>query len=236
MEINASDIIGIICTALTNNTLSEDVEILRASGYTKIVECKYDINPEHCLWTNGMTTKSPKGAIWYMKDEWGNECDYDFKHIKFRRWAINDITANMALNDGTTSNPSPYRVNARDNSTNTSNDNAIGAGDPIENTLIPAIFNGTWAGCIDDLKKSTLYSEEEDLVQGFHTDYILTHKPYQDTSYPYDKYLACTSNASGKWINKSIYNTKDRCIIDINSSDYIDRYTFDYNGTDASEL
>lgn len=90
-EVPAPDITGIVCTALTNNTLSENVEILRASGYAKIIECKYDINPENCAWTKGMTTKSPKGVIWYMKDEYGNVSSCDFKHIKYRRYAITNI-------------------------------------------------------------------------------------------------------------------------------------------------
>lgn len=32
-----------------------------------------------------------KGVIYYMKDEWGNECPYDFKNILFKRYAISDI-------------------------------------------------------------------------------------------------------------------------------------------------
>jgi hypothetical protein len=29
-----------------------------------------------------------KGVIYYMKDEWNNECPYDFKNIQFKRYAI----------------------------------------------------------------------------------------------------------------------------------------------------
>ena len=29
-----------------------------------------------------------KGVIYYMKDEWGNECPYDFKNIQFKRYAV----------------------------------------------------------------------------------------------------------------------------------------------------
>jgi len=28
---------------------------------------------------------SNRGIIYYMKDEWGNECGYDFKNIQFKR-------------------------------------------------------------------------------------------------------------------------------------------------------
>ena len=47
-------------------------------------EIKYDINNDSSKyeWTN---TTDGKGVIYYMKDEWGNECYYDFKNIKFKR-------------------------------------------------------------------------------------------------------------------------------------------------------
>jgi len=113
MEINdTNENIRIICTAVSSNTLSENVEYIRADGYVPIVECKYSIDPESKSWTAGMTSKSPKGVVWYMKDANGNECNYDFKHIKFRRWAITDITANLIEHDGTSNGVSPYRVKA----------------------------------------------------------------------------------------------------------------------------
>lgn len=37
-----------------------------------------------------------KGVIYYMKDEWGNECPYDFKNIQFKRYKVTEAT-NEAL-------------------------------------------------------------------------------------------------------------------------------------------
>ena len=34
-----------------------------------------------------------------MKDEWNNECPYDFKNIQFKRWAITDITSSTLSGD-----------------------------------------------------------------------------------------------------------------------------------------
>ena len=31
-----------------------------------------------------------KGVIYYMKDEWNNECPYDFKNIQFARWELSN--------------------------------------------------------------------------------------------------------------------------------------------------
>ena len=35
-------------------------------------------------------TEAGKGTIVYMKDEWGNECPYDFKNVQFKRWKVTD--------------------------------------------------------------------------------------------------------------------------------------------------
>ena len=35
-------------------------------------------------------TESGKGVIYYMKDEWNNECPYDFKNIQFARWELSN--------------------------------------------------------------------------------------------------------------------------------------------------
>lgn len=32
-----------------------------------------------------------KGVIYYMKDEWNNECSYDFKNIQFKRYMITEV-------------------------------------------------------------------------------------------------------------------------------------------------
>ena len=52
------------------------------------VEFGYDDTQPGC---NALVTKfeafnSGKGVIYYMKDEWGNECPYDFKNIMFQRY------------------------------------------------------------------------------------------------------------------------------------------------------
>ena len=39
------------------------------------------------------------GVIYYMKDEWNNECPYDFKNIMFKRYKVTDITKDGILSD-----------------------------------------------------------------------------------------------------------------------------------------
>ena len=48
----------------------------------------------------GEITEDGKGTILWMKDEFGNECHYDFKNIQFRRWKVTDTDADRSgLND-----------------------------------------------------------------------------------------------------------------------------------------
>lgn len=37
-----------------------------------------------------VVTEDGQGTIYFMKDEHGNQCPYDFKNIQFKRWAVTD--------------------------------------------------------------------------------------------------------------------------------------------------
>ena len=46
-----------------------------------------------------VVTEGGNGTILWMKDEWGNECPYDFKNIQFKRWKATDaISGRKGLN------------------------------------------------------------------------------------------------------------------------------------------
>ena len=46
----------------------------------------------------GEYTEPGKGTITWMKDEWGNECAYDFKNIQQKRWKVTDELERDSLN------------------------------------------------------------------------------------------------------------------------------------------
>ena len=170
--------IRIICTATSSNTLSENVEYVRADGYVPIVECKYSIDPESKSWTAGMTSKSPKGVVWYMKDANGNECNYDFKHVLFRRWAVTDITPNDTSDTGT-GNPGAYAYCVTNSCYNWSdNRKRIGSGEAMDKTIVQNVFAGTWARCTTELTSSQFTT----IPNTFHNDFEQHLHLYQ-TSY-----------------------------------------------------
>ena len=47
-----------------------------------------------------VVTEEGKGTILWMKDDWGNECPYDFKNIQFKRWKATDAqSGRIGLNN-----------------------------------------------------------------------------------------------------------------------------------------
>lgn len=59
----------------------------------------------------GETDEEGKGTILYMKDEWENECPYDFKNVQYKRWMANSgilaikgvPTVNVTVSESATS-------------------------------------------------------------------------------------------------------------------------------------
>ena len=89
----------VIVTAISTNTLSEDAKVCynesddyfkNANANLSAWKIKYELNnyTTKYAWADENGT----GVIYYMKDEWNNECYYDFKNIKFKRYL--DITHN----------------------------------------------------------------------------------------------------------------------------------------------
>ena len=84
----------IIVTALSSNELSEIASCVRKEGDTyfenanlEAWEIKYciDNDTSRFAWAD---TVSGKGVIYYMKDEWNNECPYDFKNIQYLKNSV----------------------------------------------------------------------------------------------------------------------------------------------------
>lgn len=74
----------VIVTATSNNKLSENAEACCKEGKSpksryESWQLKYSISCRGFAWSDDNNT----GIIYYMKDEFGNTCPYDFKTIKF---------------------------------------------------------------------------------------------------------------------------------------------------------
>ena len=108
----------LIVTAISGSEFSENAEACLHDGDTyflksdlgawKIKYC-FDNDNERYEWANA---SSGRGVIFYMKDEWGNECSYDFKNVLFARYKRAQYTASDAglTPYGITSGSVPWRV------------------------------------------------------------------------------------------------------------------------------
>ena len=110
---SADNVFDILVLALTNNELSETAFATHHAGDTYFAnsnlaawELKYclDNDTNRFAWADGT---NGKGVIYWMKDEWNNECPYDFKNIQF---AVRQLTGS--------STAMPYSYLTRDQFTN----------------------------------------------------------------------------------------------------------------------
>ena len=214
----------IMLLATSENTLSHDAHIFFtedssyiANGGNDIVECKYIFdNFEKYEWADA----SSKGVIIDLKDANNNKCSYDFKHIKFRRWALKDVTENDTV--GTVNQPACYRCyGTADEPKRSDGRTWVGSGLEIEKEYIRSIFGGTF--------NSVMWGQA-----ALHNDYIdKVHKPFrridQNLQYvAYDTTLSAISNLTAA--------TPGLAKFTIDADDYIDCYTFECNGNDISNI
>ena len=95
---SAGHAFDVVVVALDSHTLSETANAVQHNGDSYFNGCKLSAwELKYCL-DNDTTrfawadTENGKGVIYYMKDEYNNECPYDFKNIQFRRVDANTIT------------------------------------------------------------------------------------------------------------------------------------------------
>ena len=104
--IATNHVFDIIVIADSTNVLNETARAIRHDGdiyfpaSTKFEtwELKYclDNDSSRFEWAD---TANGRGVIYRMKDEFYNDCPYDFKNILFQRWAITNITSSVLSQD-----------------------------------------------------------------------------------------------------------------------------------------
>ena len=89
---SAGHAFDVIVTADDEKTLNENAHAAIHSGDTYFAGCKLnawelkyslDNDVERFAWADAA---NGKGVVWWMRDEWDNECFYDFKNIQYKRY------------------------------------------------------------------------------------------------------------------------------------------------------
>ncbi len=105
---SAGHAFDIIVKALNSNSLSEEAyatihedDTYFENAKLEAWEIKYCINNDtsRFAWADSV---NGKGVIYYMKDEWGNECPYDFKNIQFMKDSVRVYTFGGATDNSLT--------------------------------------------------------------------------------------------------------------------------------------
>ena len=187
---------NIIVTATGVNTLDENAIAIydseRGSDYlsqTNISqwELKYSLDNDNSKYA--WASEEGHGVIYYMKDEWGNECPYDFKSITFVNTVGNDIsniqpnkqyyTFTVTLNDGTLTDMSvPIKGD------NYSYLNISSASQCLFNKITPCIGN------LDGYNKVYLNNNVFNNVEGG----ICIYNIYHNSSFHNYYYNNCSNN------------------------------------------
>ena len=104
---SAGNLFDVIVTAVDTNKLSELAYAIQSERDVTGYFSNSDLNSwelKYCI--DNDTTRfgwadeiNGKGVIYWMKDEYNNECPYDFKNIQFKRYAITDITSTKLASD-----------------------------------------------------------------------------------------------------------------------------------------
>ena len=112
----------VVVLALGESTLSENAHAMLHDGdtyfstnnaYLSTWELKYclDNDTDRFAWADSV---NGKGVIYYMKDEWNNECPYDFKNIQFKRKLSNGALDTTDGDDTFVYTFNLWRVNTQD--------------------------------------------------------------------------------------------------------------------------
>ena len=99
---SAGHAFDIIVVADDESTLNENARAILHKGDTYFAGCKLGAwELKYCL--DNDTTRfawadatNGKGVVWWMKDEWDNECYYDFKNIQYKRYKVISVAQNFA--------------------------------------------------------------------------------------------------------------------------------------------
>lgn len=113
--ISAEHPFAVLVQAVLPNELSEFARAARTyyedyfeNSFLTSWELKYCLDNDRYPWGD---TENGKGVIYYMKDEWGNECPYDFKNIMFKRYFESSLGTYVGVYDSNNTGKYPALPN-----------------------------------------------------------------------------------------------------------------------------
>lgn len=184
----------VVVLALDESTLSENAHAMLHDGDTYFSTNNADLSAwelKYCLdndtdrfaWADSV---NGKGVIYYMKDEWNNECPYDFKNIQFKR-----SLSNGALDTTNGDDTFVYTFNLWRINTQKIEDASI-----IGNTLVndEGHINGVYGNKINSVSEYSFISEQTSFEV---TQYLLNDNVFLNSYDEEDFFYGCYANILG---------------------------------------
>ena len=184
----------VVVLALDQKTLSENAHAMLHDGDTYFSTNGADLSAwelKYCLdndksrfaWADSV---NGKGVIYYMKDEWNNECPYDFKNIQFKR-----KLSNGALDTTNGDDTFVYTFNLWRINTQKIEDASI-----IGNTLVndEGHIEGVYGNKINPVSEWTVCSEQTDFEV---TQYLLNDNAFLNSDDNDGFFSGCYTNILG---------------------------------------
>ena len=189
---SAGHVFDIIVLALSESTLSETAWADHHEGDTYFTDCKLEAwELRYCL-DNDTTrfdwadTTNGKGVIYWMKDEWNNECPYDFKNIQFKRKLSDGVLDTTNGDDIFVYTFNLWRVN-------TSNiEDASIIGNTLEND--EGHISGVYGNKINPVSEYNVYSEQTSFEV---TQYLLNDNVFLNSDDEDGFFYGCYTNILG---------------------------------------
>ena len=184
----------VVVLALDERTLSENAHAMLHDGDTYFSmnnadlsawELKYclDNDTDRFAWADSV---NGKGVIYYMKDEWNNECPYDFKNIQFKR-----MLSDGALDADNGDDTFVYTFNLwRINTSNIEDASIIG--NTLEND--EGHIDGVYGNKINPVSEYTVFSGQTNFEV---TQYLLNDNVFLNSDDEDGFFYGCHTNILG---------------------------------------
>lgn len=154
------------------------------------------------------------GVIFYMKDEWNNECPYDFKNIMFKRWAVTEYEKCPSLVVDSQDNNNGYYYGAMQ---------LNGESQVLENATYGEDFGWFYTFALKDLATENWYDYTVVAHLGLKNDEGGELACYDNHLEPGTDEYSSGKGEMAKMLNDIVFFN---CFTDLSDTSYADDYSY----------
>jgi hypothetical protein len=217
---SANHAFDVIVRADDASHLNENGYATHHAGDTYFATCKLeawelkyslDNDTNRFAWAD---KENGKGVIFYMKDEWNNECPYDFKNIMFKRWAVTEYEKCPSLVVDSQDNNNGYYYGAMQ---------LNGESQVLENATYGEDFGWFYTFALKDLATENWYDYTVVAHLGLKNDEGGELACYDNHLEPGTDEYSSGKGEMAKMLNNIVFFN---CFTDLSDTSYADDYSY----------